>query len=85
MLAKVDVLLLMEVYPAGEKPIPGADSRALCRSIRQRGGVEPIYIDGEHRVDEVMESPVFIPACFVISAFLVLNVIVMRSLVNIKV
>lgn len=55
-LAKVDVLLLMEVYPAGEKPIPGADSRALCRSIRQRGGVEPIYIDGEHRVDEVMES-----------------------------
>jgi UDP-N-acetylmuramate--alanine ligase len=55
-LAKVDVLLLMEVYPAGEKPIPGADSRALCRSIRQRGGAEPIYIDGGHKVDEVVPS-----------------------------
>ncbi len=55
-LAKVDVLLLMEVYPAGEKPIPGADSRALCRSIRQRGGAEPIYIDGGHRVEEVVPN-----------------------------
>jgi UDP-N-acetylmuramate--alanine ligase len=52
-LAKVDVLLLMEVYPAGEKPIPGADSRALCRSIRQRGGAEPIYVDGGYKVDDV--------------------------------
>ena len=35
--------------------------------------------------DEVMESPLFIPACFVIAAFLVLNLIVMRALVDIKV
>ncbi len=35
--------------------------------------------------DEVMESPLFIPACFVIAGFLVLNIIVMRALVNIKV
>lgn len=35
--------------------------------------------------DEVMESPLFIPACFVIAGFLVLNIIVMRHLVNIKV
>ena len=35
--------------------------------------------------DEVMESELFIPACFVIAAFLVLNIIVMRALVNIKV
>ena len=55
-LAKVDVLLLMEVYPAGETPIPSADSRALCRSIRQRGGAEPIYIDGGHQVDEVVPN-----------------------------
>ncbi|MDX8351485.1 type II secretion system F family protein [Cognatiyoonia sp. IB215182] len=41
--------------------------------------VQPNYFD------EVMESPLFIPACFVIAAFLVLNIIVMRSLVNIKV
>ena len=35
--------------------------------------------------DEVMESSLFIPACFVIAAFLVLNLIVMRALVDIKV
>lgn len=41
--------------------------------------VKPDYFD------EVMESPLFIPACLVVAAFLVLNVIVMRALVNIKV
>ena len=41
--------------------------------------VQPDYFD------EVMESSVFIPACFVVGAFLVLNLIVMRHLVNIKV
>lgn len=42
-LSSVDQLLLLEVYSAGEDPIPGVDSRALCRSLRQRG-VEPIYV-----------------------------------------
>lgn len=41
--------------------------------------IQPDYFD------EVMETPVFIPACLVVAAFLVLNMIVMRSLVNIKV
>ena len=44
-LADANVLLLMEVYPAGEEPIPGADSRKLCNSIRQRGALDPIYIE----------------------------------------
>jgi len=44
-LAEANVLLLMEVYPAGEEPIPGADSRNLCHSIRQRGQLDPIYIE----------------------------------------
>lgn len=44
-LSQVDQLFLLEVYPAGEKPIVGADSRALARSIRLRGEVEPILID----------------------------------------
>ncbi|WP_406609564.1 UDP-N-acetylmuramate--L-alanine ligase [Agarivorans sp. JK6] len=42
-LAQVDSLLLLEVYSAGEEVIAGADSRALCRSLRQRG-LEPIYV-----------------------------------------
>lgn len=46
-LDQVDVLLVLDVYPAGEKPLPNADTQALCRSIRSRGQLEPIYI-GEH-------------------------------------
>ncbi|RCU49886.1 UDP-N-acetylmuramate--L-alanine ligase [Corallincola holothuriorum] len=43
-LSQVDLLLLLDVYPAGEKPIPGADGRALCRSIRQRGNIDPVFV-----------------------------------------
>ena len=43
-LSGVDKLLLLEVYPAGEAPIAGADSRSLCRSIRARGSLDPIYV-----------------------------------------
>ncbi|MBF7730352.1 UDP-N-acetylmuramate--L-alanine ligase [Pseudomonas sp. N040] len=44
-LGDASVLLLMEVYPAGEAPVPGADSRHLCHSIRQRGQLDPIYVE----------------------------------------
>jgi UDP-N-acetylmuramate--alanine ligase len=43
-LSSVDTLLLLEVYAAGEAPITGADSRSLCRSIRTRGQLDPIYV-----------------------------------------
>jgi UDP-N-acetylmuramate--alanine ligase len=43
-LSSVDLLLLLEVYGAGEAVIPGADSRSLCRSIRARGQLDPIYV-----------------------------------------
>lgn len=43
-LSSVDSLLLLEVYAAGEAPITGADSRSLCRSIRTRGQLDPIYV-----------------------------------------
>lgn len=43
-LSDVDVLLLLEVYPAGEEAIPGVDSRSLCRTIRARGKIDPILI-----------------------------------------
>ncbi|MEW5681088.1 MAG: UDP-N-acetylmuramate--L-alanine ligase [Pseudomonadota bacterium] len=45
-LSSVDKLLLLEVYSAGEAPIAGADSRSLCRSIRARGTLDPIYVAG---------------------------------------
>jgi UDP-N-acetylmuramate--alanine ligase len=44
-LSQADVLLLTEVYPAGEDPIVAADSKSLARSIRVLGKVEPIYIE----------------------------------------
>lgn len=44
-LSSVDELLLLDVYAAGEAPIVGADTKALARSIRHRGQVEPILVD----------------------------------------
>lgn len=55
-LSDVDVLLLMEVYAAGEEPIAGADSRSLCRSIRQRGSVDPVFVDSIEAVPEVLKN-----------------------------
>lgn len=43
-LSELDILILLDVYPAGEQPIPGADSRSLIRALRVRGKVEPILV-----------------------------------------
>ena len=43
-LASVDRLLITEVYAAGEEPIAAADGRAICRAIRSRSQVEPIFV-----------------------------------------
>lgn len=42
-LNKVDVLVLANVYAAGETPIAAADSRALSHAIRVQGKIEPIF------------------------------------------
>ena len=44
-----DVLLVTEVYAAGEAPIKGADGRAICRAIRSRGKLEPVFVDRASR------------------------------------
>ena len=43
-LSQVDVLVLTEVYPAGEKPIRNADGKALARAVRARGRVDPVLV-----------------------------------------
>ena len=53
-LSQVDVLLLLDVYSAGEVFINGADSRALSRSIRQRGLVDPVFVEGVDAVPLVL-------------------------------
>ena len=55
-LSTVDELLLLEVYSAGEEFVPGADSKSLCRSLRQRGAVEPVYVTGIEQAPEVLRN-----------------------------
>ena len=43
-LASVDRLIVTEVYAAGEEPIASADGRSICRAVRSRGQVEPIFV-----------------------------------------
>ncbi len=57
-LQTVDVLILLEVYSAGEDPIPGADSRHLCRSIRAQRKFEPLYAASLEEVPALLESVV---------------------------
>ena len=52
----MDVLVLLEVYSAGEAPIQGADGRQLSRSIRNRGQVDPIFVEGIDAVPEVVRD-----------------------------
>ena len=44
-LSGADALIVTEVYAAGEAPIAGADGRAICRAVRGRGQVEPVFVD----------------------------------------
>lgn len=53
-LAELDVLVLCEVYAAGETPIANADGRALARGVRARGQVDPVFVDDVHRLGAVL-------------------------------
>ena len=55
-LSRCDVLVLLEVYSAGEEAIAGADSRSLTRSIRQRGQVEPVFAEQIEDVAELLRD-----------------------------
>ena len=55
-LAECDVLILTEIYAAGEEPIAGADGRALCAAIRARGKVNPIFIEDAEKLGSDLQS-----------------------------
>jgi UDP-N-acetylmuramate--alanine ligase len=55
-LSRCDALLLLEVYAAGEDPVPGADSRSLTRSIRLRGQVEPVFVESTDEMATVLRG-----------------------------
>ena len=55
-LSDVDVLLLTDIYAAGEEPIAGADGRALARAVRSRGRVEPVFVEDLDALTEALRS-----------------------------
>ncbi|MGA2707479.1 MAG: UDP-N-acetylmuramate--L-alanine ligase [Steroidobacteraceae bacterium] len=55
-LASADVLLVTEVYAAGEAPIGGADGRAICRAVRSRGLVEPVFIEHVEELGQALRA-----------------------------
>lgn len=55
-LGEPDMLVLLDVYPAGEAVIPAADGRTLSRAIRLRGSVEPIFVETVNQIPDVLEN-----------------------------
>ena len=49
-------LFITEVYAAGEDPIAGADGRAICRAIRTRGQVEPVFVPDLDQLPELLSN-----------------------------
>ncbi|MEL7185759.1 MAG: UDP-N-acetylmuramate--L-alanine ligase [Pseudomonadota bacterium] len=55
-LSDADVLVLLDVYAAGEEPIANADGRAMARAIRSRASVEPIFVESLDDVADVLQG-----------------------------
>jgi UDP-N-acetylmuramate--alanine ligase len=55
-LSAADALLVTEVYAAGEAPIAGADGRAICRAVRTRGQVEPVFVEHVERLANALKA-----------------------------
>lgn len=53
-LSSVDALVLSDVYPAGETPIPGADGRSLARAVRLMGHTDLIFVDRATDMDDAI-------------------------------
>ncbi len=55
-LSEVDILILLEIYSAGEEAIAGADGRSLARAIRLRGRVEPIFLEDIEQLPALLKD-----------------------------
>ena len=55
-LSDTDVLILLDVYAAGEAPIAGADGRAIARAVRSRGSLEPVFVETLDELNPVLED-----------------------------
>ncbi|MCU7917962.1 MAG: UDP-N-acetylmuramate--L-alanine ligase [Candidatus Thiodiazotropha sp. (ex Dulcina madagascariensis)] len=55
-LSKADLLILSEVYAAGEEPIQGATGRDLSRALRIRGQVDPIFVEPVEELPDLLQG-----------------------------
>ncbi|MGI9223097.1 MAG: UDP-N-acetylmuramate--L-alanine ligase [Woeseiaceae bacterium] len=55
-LSEADVLVLLDVYAAGEAPIAGADGRAIARAVRSRGAVEPVFVESLDELPPILKD-----------------------------
>ena len=55
-LSSVDVLVLLDIYTAGEKEIAGATGQALSRAIRVRGQVDPVFVKDRTELAEILSG-----------------------------
>ena len=55
-LSQADVVLVTEVYSAGESAISGADGRAICRAVRSWGQVEPVFVETVERLGPALRG-----------------------------
>jgi len=55
-LSAADVLVILEVFAAGEDPIAGADGRAIARAVRSRGSIEPVFVEKLDDLAEVLNG-----------------------------
>jgi len=53
-LSSVDVLVLADVYPAGEQPIPAADGRSLAHALRVVGKAELVFVEDIAEMPETL-------------------------------
>lgn len=55
-LSDVDLLVMLEVYSAGEERISGADGKALCQGIRGRGTLNPQFAQSPEEALQMLPS-----------------------------
>jgi UDP-N-acetylmuramate--alanine ligase len=55
-LSSADVVVLTDVYPAGEAPIANADGRALARAVRARGKTDPVFVAHPRELKTVLPT-----------------------------
>lgn len=55
-LAKPDVLVLLDVYSAGEEYIEGADGKALAQAIQVQGKIEPIFVEKHAQLTSLLQD-----------------------------